>query len=360
MLCETAGQVPRIGLRRLHRVRRPQVRETCAACGFRRSRGARDLSRRPTNPVGRVRGTPGQREFLYGRTRRSHRGHRRSTGGQPGRLPACDPNRDAAPGRNVRRWDEPRPDQRSGGPCRFCCTTPKTAFAGVEYSSPTNRTSHAGPLDFEDRDRQRSSWGGYESALLGDAVPGTASFELPIEKPDAGFQVSGVPAAGAGLHVLELTLPPSRGLVDTRYVAGRAVKDATCGPLPTRAGVVAHLGDRDRRCTPRRRRRRTDHRRMQREVRLARAAPIPTDWRSWRRPFPGSTSANRPFYLWSACKGRRSRIRRTAGARGRISWGPSTPLRTHTILDRSLFQPGETVSMKHVFPRCDFRRVLTA
>ena len=169
------------------------------------------------------------------------------------------------------------------------------------------------------------------------------SFVLPVPETEASSLVAGVPLEEPGLHVFEVRLPPADGL-PTRYVVGLA--------MPTDLGAHFHRGvesslvwvtrlssgapvaGADVRiingCTGRR---------------VARATTDTDGLARFARAFP-DTMCRRAFrYLASV---RKNEDLALVGS-GRVLWGQND--RVHAILDRSLFQPGETVSMKVVVRR---------
>ncbi|MCY3623911.1 MAG: MG2 domain-containing protein [Gammaproteobacteria bacterium] len=192
------------------------------------------------------------------------------------------------------------------------------------------------------RDEPTAAWGGRESSLLAQAEQATTPFEL--EPEDAPFQVAGVPLVEPGLQVLELTLPPSEGIPAERFVAGTA--------SATRLAVHFQLGQESS---------------LVWVTGLDDAEPVAgatvriTDGCTGKALAEGRSDVDglarfptalpdvdcpRPFYLVTA---------RKDGDLALLPfnrpWGKDAshwPLRVHTVLDRSLFQPGQTVSMKHI------------
>ena len=192
------------------------------------------------------------------------------------------------------------------------------------------------------RDEPTAAWGGRESSLLAQAEQATTPFELDPE--DAPFQLAGVPLVEPGLQVLELTLPPSEGIPAQRYVAGTAsaTRLAMHFQLGQESSLVWVTGLDDAEPVAGATLRITDgctgkalaegHSDVDGLARFPTALP--------------DVDCPRPFYLVTARKD------------GDIALLPSTkpwqknaahwPLRVHTVLDRSLFQPGQTVWMKHI------------
>ena len=192
------------------------------------------------------------------------------------------------------------------------------------------------------RDEPTAAWGGRESSLLAQAEQATTPFELDPE--DAPFQLAGVPLVEPGLQVLELTLPPSEGIPAERYVAGTAsaTRMALHFQLGQESSLVWVTGLDDAEPVAGAAVRITDG------CTGKALAEGPSDVDGLAR-FPTAlpdVDCDRPFYLVTVRKD------------GDIALLPSNrpwqknaahwPLRVHTVLDRSLFQPGQTVSMKHV------------
>ena len=169
------------------------------------------------------------------------------------------------------------------------------------------------------------------------------SFVLPIPETKASSLAAGVPLVDPGLHVFEVKLPPADGL-PTRYVAGLA--------MPTDLGVHFHRGvesslvwvtrlstglpvaDADVRivngCTGRR---------------VARETTDADGLARFPMALPDALCDSAFRYLAIV---RKNEDLALVGS-GRRPWGQNALV--HTILDRSLFQPGETVSMKVVVRR---------
>ena len=192
--------------------------------------------------------------------------------------------------------------------------------------------------------RWADGWSAADTSVFEADTP-TERVDLPLADPEAPFQVARVPLPGNGFHVVELVLPWEQDVKGGRYVSA--------GVLTT--GLAVHFL----------------HGRGSSIVwvtKLADASPVPgadigiTDPRTGKRLWAGRTNASgiatvdeflpvgedypdfRKAFLVSA---------RTPTDFGYVI-GSGRPfdgaiaLRPHTILDRSLFQPGETVSMKHV------------
>ena len=187
-------------------------------------------------------------------------------------------------------------------------------------------------------------WGGrYTSVIAGDNA--AERFVVPLGRSTSSYQGAGVPLTGAGLQVLELELPPTQALARVRYVVGTG--------LATRLAVHFHHGRESSLIWV------TD---------LDSAAPV----------------ADATVRVVDGCTGERiargrtdgDGLARLAGALAKVDcddrfylvtarkdddlvfvtspgpwWQGSDPATVHTILDRSLYQPGETVSMKHVVRR---------
>ncbi|MCY4120579.1 MAG: MG2 domain-containing protein, partial [Acidobacteria bacterium] len=191
------------------------------------------------------------------------------------------------------------------------------------------------------RDEPRAAWGGQESSLLGEAEA-TTPFE--IRPQDVPFQLAGVPLVEPGLQVLELTLPPSERIPDERYVVGTA--------SATRMAVHFQLGQESS---------------LVWVTGLDDAEPVAgatvriTDGCTGKALAEGRSDVDglarfptalpdvdcpRPFYLVTARKDGDVALlpSNRPGEKSASHW----PLRIHTVLDRSLFQPGQTVSMKHI------------
>ena len=169
-------------------------------------------------------------------------------------------------------------------------------------------------------------------------------FTLPVPGGSTSTQVAGLPLAMPGLHVMEVELPPADGL-PRRYVAGMA--------MATDLGVHFHRGaesslvwvtrlsdakpvaDADVRildgCTGRE---------------LARETTDGDGLAGFPQELPGVSCENNFRYLVSARKdGDLAVVASGDWPLGR--WNT----RVHTILDRTLIQPGETVSMKVIVRR---------
>lgn len=202
---------------------------------------------------------------------------------------------------------------------------------------------------FQDaRERPASLWGGYEAPLLGENGPGTP-FELTFNEQASLFQTTAVPLAGQGLEILELALPPTPSIPNTRYVLGKAIATAldVHFKLGRESSLVWVTGITDGRPVADVALRITDgctgaslwHGRSDADG-LARVAVL-----------PDVDGCSRPHYLVSARNDADQGFvaipielpsDRWSGAKENLS------LKAHTIVDRSLLQPGDTVSMKHV------------
>ena len=192
------------------------------------------------------------------------------------------------------------------------------------------------------RDEPTAAWGGRGSSLLDQAGQATTSFE--VHPGDAPFQVAGVPLPEPGLQVLELMLPPSEGIPDERYVVGTAsaTRMAVHFQLGQESSLVWVTGLDDAEPVAGATVRITDGCTGQA---LAEGLSDTDGLARFPTALP-DVDCDRPFYLVTARKD------------GDIALLPSHrpwwknaghwPLRVHTILDRSLFQPGQTVSMKHI------------
>ena len=192
--------------------------------------------------------------------------------------------------------------------------------------------------------RHAEGWPGADASIFEPDAP-TEGFDLPLADFDAPFQIVPVPLPGSGFHVVEVALPWEQDVHGGRYVSA--------GVLATGLGVHFLHG-------------RTSS--IVWVTKLSDASPVPdaairiTDPCSGRRLWLGRTNASgiatvaqslpadedcpdfRGAFLVSA---------RTPTDFGYVigdgrRYDGATALRVHTILDRSLFQPGQTVSMKHV------------
>ena len=206
---------------------------------------------------------------------------------------------------------------------------------------------------FEDtRHGQSSQWGGYESPLLGENGPGTP-FELTFEQAGA-FQTAAVPLAGQGLEILELELPPTATIPNTRYVLGKAIATAldVHFKLGRESSLVWVTRFTDGRPLADVALRITDgctgdslwHGRSDADG-LARVAVSLSD----------VDGCSRPHYLVSARKDSDRgfvaipiELPSDAWSGAQFGEKNNLSLKAHTIVDRSLLQPGDTVSMKHV------------
>ena len=192
-------------------------------------------------------------------------------------------------------------------------------------------------------DEPRVPWGGRASSLLADAEHATTPFALRPET-DAPFQVAGVPLTEPGLQVLELTLPPTERIPDERYVVGTAsaTRLAVHFQLGQESSLVWVTGLEDAQPVAGATVRITDGCTGQL------LAEGPSDLDGLAR-FPTAlpdVDCDRPFYLVTARKDGDLAV-----LPSNMPWNKNAdrrPLRIHTVLDRSLFQPGQTVSMKHI------------
>ena len=174
------------------------------------------------------------------------------------------------------------------------------------------------------------------------------SFVLQVPETEASTLVAGVPLVDPGLHVVEVQLPPTDGL-PTRYAAGLA--------MPTDLGVHFHRGIESS---------------LVWVTSLSSGAPVAdadvrivngcTGRRVARETTDRDGLARFPMALPdAACEGvfrylasvRKNGDLAVVTSRG---WLQDRNALIHTILDRSLFQPGETVSMKVVVRRRTGRR----
>ncbi len=169
------------------------------------------------------------------------------------------------------------------------------------------------------------------------------SFEWPIPETEASSLVAGMPLVEPGLHVFEVRLPSADGL-PKRHVAGLA--------MPTDLGVHFHRGaesslvwvtglssgvpvaDADVRiingCTG---------------SRVARETTDAHGLARFSMALPDTACRGSFRYLASVRKNGDLAVVTSGG------WLQDRNVLVHTILDRSLFQPGETVSMKVVVRR---------
>ena len=195
-----------------------------------------------------------------------------------------------------------------------------------------------------DPSRYADGWPAADTPIFEPDAP-TERFDLPLADADVPFQIARAPLPANGFHVLELALPWEQDVVGGRYVSagvlatGLAVhfqhgrgssivwvtKLADASPVPDAAiqvteacsGQVLWVG-------------RTDASGI---ATVAQSLPVGEDCPEFREAF--LVSARTPTdFGYVIADGRR--------------YEDATALRAHTVLDRSLFQPGETVSMKHV------------
>ncbi len=206
---------------------------------------------------------------------------------------------------------------------------------------------------FEDtRHGQSSQWGGYESPLLGENGPGTP-FELTFEQAGA-FQTAAVPLAGQGLEILELELPRTATIPNTRYVLGKAI--ATDLDVHFKLGRESSLVWVTRF---------TDGRPLADvALRITDGCTGDSLWHGRSDadglarvavPLSDVDGCSRPHYLVSARKDSDRGfvaipigLPSDAWSRAWSGEKDNLSLKAHTIVDRSLLQPGDTVSMKHV------------
>ena len=208
-------------------------------------------------------------------------------------------------------------------------------------------------LEFEDaREERPSNWGGHESPLLGEEGPGTP-FELTFNEQAGAFQTAAVPLGGQGLEILELELPPTASIPNTRYVLGKAIATAldVHFKLGRESSLVWVTGFTDGRPIADAALRITDGctgaslwRGRSDADGLARVAAL-----------PDVDGCSRPHYLVSARKDSDQGFVATPIELPSDAWSgawygenDNLSLKAHTIVDRSLLQPGDRVSMKHV------------
>ena len=192
--------------------------------------------------------------------------------------------------------------------------------------------------------RYADGWPAADASIFEPDVP-AERFGLPLADPDAPFQIAPAPLARNGFHVLELALPWAQDVEGGRYVSA--------GVLATGLGVHFLHGRGSS---------------LVWVTKLADASPVPgadiriTDPCSGQRLWVGRTDASgiarvdQPLPVGEECPDFRDAF--LVSARTQADFGyvmgngrryeGAASLRPHTILDRSLFQPGETVSMKHV------------
>ncbi|MCY4057317.1 MAG: MG2 domain-containing protein, partial [Gammaproteobacteria bacterium] len=177
---------------------------------------------------------------------------------------------------------------------------------------------------------------------------GVRQFTLTAHQSDAPFGSAGVAIGEPGLHVLELPLPASTAPNEGRFVLGTVM--ATNLAIDFQHGYESSLvwvtGVDDANPV------------ANAEVRLSHGCAAEPLWRGRTDvnglarigfPLPWGPSDCRESRLISARKDGDLSVVEVSGpwwyGRGRNQSGPT---RFHTIFDRSLYQPGETVSMKHV------------
>ena len=191
--------------------------------------------------------------------------------------------------------------------------------------------------DERDESLPGSPW---RESLIGDRGQ---PFALPISGTATSSQVSGVPIATPGLHVLEIQLPPADGL-PRRFAVGMAMATGLGVHFQrgaesslvwvTRNSDATPVADADVRitdgCTGRL---------------LAREATDADGLAGFSEGLRAVGCETRFHYLVS--------VRKDGDFAVVTSHPPwlSRDVQVHTILDRTLFQPGETVSMKVVVRR---------
>ena len=203
--------------------------------------------------------------------------------------------------------------------------------------------------DFEDaRDGRRSQWGGYESPLLGKNGSGTP-FELAFNEREGAFETAAVPLAGQGLQILEVALPPTTSIPKTRYVIGKAIASGldVHFKLGRESSLVWVTGFTDGRPV------------ADAALRITDGCTGASLWdgRSdedglarFAAALPAVDGCSRPHYLVTA---------RKDADHGFVAMPPEPwpgekedrYLKGHSILDRALLQPGDTLSMKHFLRR---------
>ena len=226
---------------------------------------------------------------------------------------------------------------------------PPRALHGRRLSVIDHRDISRWLQDFEDaREGRRSPWGGYESPPLGEDGPGTP-FELAFNERDGAFETAAVPLAGQGLQILEVALPPTTSIPKTRYVIGKAIASGldVHFKLGRESSLVWVTGFTDGRPVADAALRITDGctgaslwRGRSDEDGLARVAVA----------LPAVDGCSRPHYLVTA---------RKDADHGFVAMPPEPwpgekgdrYLKGHSILDRALLQPGDTLSMKHFLRR---------
>ena len=234
---------------------------------------------------------------------------------------------------------------------------PDTSVPGIFYRPP--RTLHGRRLPvadeqdlsrwlqkIEDARGRWSRWGGNETPLLVEDEPGTSPFELSFREQDPAFQAAAVPLAGQGLHVLEVALPPTPTVPEPRYVLGKAITTRLdvhfkLGRESSLVWVTSHADGRPV---------------ADAELAIADGCTGASLWRDRSEAdglgrvavaLPTAEGCSRPHYLVSARKDADYGFVAIPTQRWQREEG-NRSLKGHTIVDRSLFQPGETVSMKHV------------
>lgn len=207
--------------------------------------------------------------------------------------------------------------------------------------------------EFEDaREGRGNRWGGYESPLLGENGRGTP-FELTFNQQAGAFQTAAVPLGGQGLEILELELPPTASIPNTRYVLGKAIATAldVHFKLGRESSLVWVTGFTDGRPV------------ADAALRLTDGCTGASLWRGRSdadglarvAALPDVDGCSRPHYLVSARKDSDQgfvaipiELPSDAWSGAQFGEKNNLSLKAHTIVDRSLLQPGDTVSMKHV------------
>ena len=174
---------------------------------------------------------------------------------------------------------------------------------------------------------------------------GVEEFQLIPQQSDSPFQPDGVSMGSPGLHVLELPLPASTAPSERRFVLGAVM--ATNLAIDFQHGYesslvwVTAIDDATAVANA--------------DVRLSDACADRPLWRG-RTDADGLARIDGPLPWGSrACPGPRLiSVRKDGDVSAMRVYTPwwfnrgIGPTRFHTIFDRSLYQPGETVSMKHV------------
>ena len=186
-------------------------------------------------------------------------------------------------------------------------------------------------------------WPAATSSVFGDR-DNPVRFELSTPKPEAAFQIARAPLAGTGFHVVELELPWRQLWPEGRYVAA--------GVLATDLAVHFHHGSESS---------------LVWVTTLGDASPVDaariavsdactgqelwtghTDDQGLAKVFEPLAGASCPGFDNGLFVSARTQDDLGFVVAERHRDAGASALRVHTILDRSVFQPGETVSMKHV------------